>query len=183
MGNDKSNHLPEGTKIGHLKVLYRARSGKSYYYHCECDCGSTTNVDATKLEQRKQTACLCKGKFLEIGKTYDRLTVRERVGRGFYRCDCACGKKNVIVQTSDVLSGNIRSCGCANRPYNRNVRKDSSTGIRGVSINRKTGKYYVFIHQDGRNRYLGSFTDLEEARRVRIKAEKQMEQRVQKSQT
>lgn len=176
MEEKKENHLPEGTRIGHLTVKYRGRkkTGNSYFYHCECDCGSETDVDATKLEKRQQTACLCKGQFLEIGKTYGFLTVRKRIRRGIYACDCACGKKDVIVSTSDILKGSVKSCGCAGRPYNRKPRKDSTTGIRGVSINRKTGRYYAFIRKNGKNKYLGNFELPEEAKEARIKAEKEM---------
>lgn len=171
MEKKTDKHIKPGEKKGHLKVLYRGRRGKSYFYHCQCDCGSFTDVDATQLEQGHQTSCLCKGQYLEIGKKYDRLTVRRRIKRGVYECDCECGKTNVIVRTSDVLRG-MRSCGCAGRPYNRKVRKNSSTGIRGVTFNKSTNRYSAYIFHDGKNKYLGSFKELEEARKAREDAEK-----------
>lgn len=169
-----TNHLVKDEKIGHLTVLSRYRKGKKYFYHCQCDCGSFTEVEASQLEHKKQTTCLCKGQYLEIGKTYDRLTVKKRIRRGIYECDCACGKKNVRVNTSDVLTGRIRSCGCANQPYNRKVRKDSSTGIKGVTRHRTTGKYSAFICSNGKNRYLGSFTDIKDAKQAREEAENEL---------
>ena len=164
-------HLAKGDRVGHLKVLYRGRKGKSYFYHCKCDCGSYTDVDATALERREQTSCLCKGRYLEVGMTYGFLTVKERIKRGIYRCECDCGKKDVIVGTSEVLTGRIKSCGCSYQPYNRKVRKDSRTGIRGVTKRKKTGKYVVYIAVGGKNRYLGSFDERESAGKLRKEAE------------
>lgn len=174
-----NNHIKAGEKIGQLKVIYRYRKGKKYYYHCECDCGSTTNVEASQLEHRRQTTCLCKGQFLEIGKTYDRLTVRKRIRRGVYECDCACGKSGIHVTTADILKHNVRSCGCASEPFNRKVRKDSSTGIRGVSIHNASGKYTAYIGKNGKNHYLGIFSDKKDAQQARENAEKELQQEKQ----
>ena len=52
-----------------------------------------------------------------IGKTYERLTVKESL---YYKgnhttkmlCDCSCGKENLKVIASQLLSGKTRSCGC-----------------------------------------------------------------------
>lgn len=167
-------HLKTGTRIGHLTVKYRYPKGNKYYYHCECDCGSVTNVESSRLEHQKQLSCLCRGQYLEVGKTYDRLTVRKRLKRGVYECDCACGKKGFITTTSDVLSGRVRGCGCTNEPYNRKIRKDNTTGIRGVTYNNKTGKYLAYIANDGKNKYLGSFSDPAEARIARETAENEL---------
>lgn len=173
MGKKGKNHIAPGEKRGHLKIINRYRKGASYYYHCECDCGSITEVDATQLEQGRQTSCMCKGQYLEVGKKYDFLTVKRRIKRGWYECDCECGKKNIIVKTSDILHG-MRSCGCASRPYNRKVRKNSSTGIRGVTRNQTTGKYVAYIYVNGKNKYLGAFKDPEEAKAVREEAEEKL---------
>lgn len=174
-----NNHIEAGEKIGHLKVIYRYRKGKKYYYHCECDCGSTTNVEASQLEHRRQTTCLCKGRYLEIGKTYDRLTVRKRIRRGIYECDCACGKTGIRVTTSDVLQHSVRSCGCASEPHNRKVRKDNTTGIRGVSIHNASGKYAAYIGKNGKNQYLGMYKTIEEAQKARDDAEIELQREKQ----
>lgn len=173
---DRTNkHLAPDTKVGHLTVKERLRRGKNYYYRCTCDCGNIVNVDASKLEKKEQTNCRCRGNYLEIGKIYDLLTVKKRIRAGIYKCECKCGNP-VTVRTSDVLLGRVHSCGCSIKPYNRKIRKDSSTGVRGVSINRRSGKYTAFIYQDGKNRYLGAFTDIEDALKARLDAEEHMKE-------
>lgn len=56
------------------------------------------------------------------GKTYGRLTVVAEVsdrntalGRTQWRCECTCGVM-VVVVTSDLTTGRVKSCGCGHRP-------------------------------------------------------------------
>ena len=56
------------------------------------------------------------------GKTFGRLKVVKYLGRcyvsesfnNFWAVTCSCGAKDVVVQTSDLMSGRTRSCGCFN---------------------------------------------------------------------
>lgn len=172
---EKTKQLLPGERIGHLKVISRERKGRRYYYHCKCDCGSETNIGTEKLEQGKQTACLCKGKYLKLNRTYGSLTVKKRLKRGIYECDCSCGR-TITVTTSDVLSEKVQSCGCGRKPYNRKTRKDSTTGVKGVVINKRNHKFSAFISKKGKNRYLGTFETIEEAKKAREKAENEMKE-------
>lgn len=181
MPRNETNHLKKGTRVGHLEVVYRGKRNSSYFYHCKCDCGSLTNVAASVLEHREQTSCMCRGSFLNVGQTYEKLTVKERISRGIYRCDCACGKKDITVLAVDVLRKNVTSCGCNQKPYNRKVRKDSSTGIRGVSVDRKRGKYRAYICINGKNKYLGTFDCPEKAKHARELAEADMRKKDQQN--
>ena len=53
---------------------------------------------------------------------FDNLTVKSYVGErphnnvakvGHWKCECTCGKA-VIIPSSDLISGNAKSCGCNN---------------------------------------------------------------------
>lgn len=49
-----------------------------------------------------------------IGQTFNRLTVRSVAwtGRAWATCDCACGKRGVVIRLTAVTSGKTQSCGC-----------------------------------------------------------------------
>lgn len=59
------------------------------------------------------------GRFYDadlIGKRFGKLTVMERNGinnqrRALWKCACSCGNE-VTVSTSNLKSGNTKSCGC-----------------------------------------------------------------------
>ena len=57
---------------------------------------------------------------------------------------------------------------------NSRLRVTNKTGVKGVWFNKKIGNYQVFIRADGRRLYLGSFYSLDDAIKVRLKAEKEM---------
>jgi hypothetical protein len=50
---------------------------------------------------------------------------------------------------------------------NRKVRRDNTSGVSGVQLNKKTKKWMSFISIDGVSEYLGSFPTFEEAVEVR----------------
>lgn len=171
----EKEHLKQGATVGHLHIQNRFRKKKTYYYHCQCDCGAEVDVEASRLERRLQTSCRCKGVYLEVGKTYGHLTIKKRLKRGLYEAECSCG--NIIqVNTYEILHGDRTSCGCGNLPYRRKTRKDNQTGVRGVSINHRTGRFIAYIRIQGKNRYLGSYSTIHEATAVRKDAEYQLQQ-------
>jgi hypothetical protein len=54
---------------------------------------------------------------------------------------------------------------------NKRVRWDSLTGVRGVTLNRNTGKYVVQIYVDGKTKRVGTFGKLDDAAKARKEAE------------
>lgn len=66
---------------------------------------------------------------------------------------------------------NLRPATYAQNNRNMSLRKDNPTGIRGVTICRKNGKFLPRIRVDGRQIYLGRFDDLDIAASVRHAAE------------
>lgn len=55
---------------------------------------------------------------------------------------------------------------------NKRVRKDSPTGVRGVVLNTRTGKYVAQIYSMGKTKRIGTFETLNEALDARQVAEK-----------
>lgn len=71
----------------------------------------------------------------DLTGTFSRLTIRERVldieslrpvgfyqaRLSWYRCDCACGAKDLLIMRQHLVSGNTRSCGCLRRENAKRV--------------------------------------------------------------
>lgn len=62
---------------------------------------------------------------------------------------------------------NLRDATNAQNKCNQNVRADSETGIKGVSQDKRTGRYRAYIGIDGKRRSLGFFASKEEAAEAR----------------
>lgn len=59
---------------------------------------------------------------------------------------------------------NLRLCTSSQNKHNTKVRKDSSTGYRGIYYNTKYNKYYVQIKPPNAKRiFVGAFSNLSEA--------------------
>lgn len=68
---------------------------------------------------------------------------------------------------------NLRICTRAENNQNLNgARKHSQTGIRNVSIDKKTGKFSVRVGVGGKSLYLGTFNTVSEATEVAENARK-----------
>lgn len=167
---------------------YELRNGTSK------SCGHAKVKHSNETKYKKTDA-----KF--IGKTFGELTVIERVndtGRAKYRCKCSCGKE-AIVLSSNLRRGFQKTCGDpihvtdehkANfvKAGKENIEdkqvegtnlfcltskptKRSTTGVRGVYYNKKTGTYKATINFQKKYIYLGTFKTLDEARKAREAAE------------
>ena len=118
----------------------------------------------------------------------DSLTIKDKVyGR---KCRCDCGKET-IARTSNLRNGNTRSCGCfalesiskahasmrrIEHTYLNLVEKDTpyknnKTGVRGVCM--VGGLYRAYICFNGKQRSLGKYKTLEQAKSARKAAEEE----------
>ncbi|WP_353949186.1 hypothetical protein ABNN70_06590 [Sporolactobacillus sp. Y61] len=133
------------------------------------------------------------------GKRFGRLTVLHRSDKhhksqnnAVWTCSCDCGN-TIDVLSKYLLNGETKSCGCwksdhgrwlrayEEKRYRKNgvyvpllrskVRADSSTGVKGVSLIRESGKYRASLTIRGKRHYLGEFKRLEDAARARKAAE------------
>jgi len=58
--------------------------------------------------------------------------------------------------------------------YNQRPRNDNTTGVRGISLRKDTGKYVAYISVNKKRKVLGNFETLEEAIVARNAAEKEL---------
>lgn len=127
-------------------------------------------------------------------KKNNRLTVlkksdkRTTDGSVFWECICDCGNK-ILVPSKSLTSGNTKSCGClnldrVNQPHphivegtsissikNKSIFCTNTTGVRGVSFNKRSGLYRAYIGFKGKTYYLGYFKSVDEAKKARLLAE------------
>lgn len=112
----------KGMKFGELKVLSYdedAKNEKKYSrWICECSCGKILTVRGTSLRNGKAKDChgVVHSKF--VGKRFGKLVVQPDFRKGKYHrqylCKCDCGN-SVYIDSSSLLNGNTKSCGCINR--------------------------------------------------------------------
>lgn len=200
------NHIKDltGQRFGRLVALERLpeKSGSSYLWRCQCDCGNFVNVSASALIAGNKKSCGClktiKGKmrFIDItGQKFGRLTALEptdkRVGGSVvWKCRCDCGNETEVSYNS-LVQGNVQSCGCLKSESEgpakylhyidgtcvenlklQKLRRDNKSGCTGVSAYR--GKWRAVITFKGKTYFLGNFEDKEEAIRIRKEAEKNL---------
>ena len=67
---------------------------------------------------------------------------------------------------------NLREATPSENMANQKVRSDSTSGIKGVSYDKKRNMWYVYIDIDKKRKHLGRFETLEEAAAARLAAEK-----------
>ena len=119
-----------GLAFGRLTVTGRSptdRSVKRVSWTCACTCGNLVTVEGESLRVGDTRSCGCLHKEARniivrskvpnlAGRTFDRLLVVERTskkhdGRFTWLCQCSCGTQAHLT-TSQLISGNTRSCGC-----------------------------------------------------------------------
>jgi len=170
---------------------------------CRCDCGNTCTVSSSNLTGGRTTSCGCK-KYNDLtGQKIGRLTVLERsdqyATRGqrtvqLWKCRCDCG--TITYKATDVLTNDaISMCqDCAARYGIQKAREKAGftggtqltkiinptttsgncSGVRGVYLDSKTGRYRARIKLQGKLHNLGSYHTLEEA----IEARRAGEERI-----
>lgn len=139
-----------------------------------------------------------------IGQKFGKLTPIKSLSyknRAVYLCRCDCG--NIVkVNRSELLPGKTKSCGCIKKENSKKLMdkiqqdglkaihkasidgtnlyslkqktsKNSTTGIKGVSYT-KSGKYRAYINLKRKQKHLGVFDTLEEAKKAREEAEKEI---------
>jgi hypothetical protein len=70
--------------------------------------------------------------------------------------------------------GNCRWATPKAQARNIRVQKNNLTGVKGVGFNKASGKYWARIMTDGKSKLIGYFSQLEDARQARLKAETEL---------
>ena len=71
---------------------------------------------------------------------------------------------------ADNRLSNLRAATASQNRYNMPKYKNNTSGIKGVSFNRKAGKWRAFISADGVKKYLGEYHTKEAAASARASA-------------
>ena len=138
-------------KFGKLIALERAPKRNDRYtrWICQCECGNLVEVRTDYLRNGHTTSCGCiKEKFFReldlIGQQFGRLKVLDNLPGGKKKCQCECG--NIIeVETSNLTSGNTKSCGCLQKD------RTSEASLKNL-IGQRYGKLTV-IERASNNRF------------------------------
>lgn len=90
-----------------------------------------------------------------------------------YIMDCP---KNKIIDhidgnPSNCVKSNMRICTKSQNNKNHRLSKNNTSGYTGVHYNKRAEKYEAFIYHDSKRVYLGCYSTLEEAVKVRKEAE------------
>ena len=160
-------------------------------------CGHNVGKDTTRRQYAETDKKV-------LGEKFGRLKAVKRVGNqglSRYLCECDCGNK-ATVKGSDLISGKVSSCGCVRKESSARsmekimvegheklreafvggtniyslkskLSKSSTTGVKGVS-KLKNGKYRAYINLRRKQKYLGVFDTLEDAKEARLEAEKKL---------
>lgn len=170
---------------------------------CECECGNICEVTTSNLTQGHTTSCGCVRLRDLTNMHIDNLTVLERsdkyTTRGnrkvrLWKCRCDCG--SITYKATDTLTDKRKnSCKeCAAKQAALTAKKcagfvdgtqmskiksatassNNTTGVRGVYLDKKTGKYRALIKFKGVRHHLGYFDDIEEAAKARRVAENEI---------
>lgn len=170
---------------------------------CRCDCGTEKTVLGSNLKRGTTVSCGCKRRNDLTGQKIGKLTVLERSdqygSRGkrqtqLWKCQCECGA--ITYKATDTLTNpSISMCKtCAGVYAAENARanagfeagtqlskikdrqdsSDNLSGVRGVYLDTKTGRYRARLKFQGKLYNLGSFTRLEDAEKARRRAEEEI---------
>lgn len=135
---------------------------------------------------------------IKKGQRYGRWTVLEvRTGDSHVTCQCDCGAIKEVYRPN-LLNDKTRSCGCLSREVAKenivdieriqeqysydgtridkiknieSKQKNNTSGVRGVSFMKNKGKYRAYINLRGKQKHLGIFEALGEAKEARKAAE------------
>ena len=132
-----------GQTFTYLTVIERAENSPSggTRWRCKCKCGNEVIAWSKSLLDGNSKSCGCYAHETAsklntknlIGQKFGKLTVlnkthhknRQNKNIVYWICQCECG--NIVeVQTGNLKSGNVKSCGCYRNELLHQVRKTSS---------------------------------------------------------
>lgn len=170
---------------------------------CRCDCGTEKIILGSNLRRGSTVSCGCKHKNDLTGRKIGKLTVIKRSdkygSRGerqtqLWECRCDCGV-TTYKATDTLTNPDLSMCqACASehaitkaranlgfeggtqisKIRKRSQISDNLSGVRGVYLDRKTGKYRARLKFRGKLYDFGSYTCLEDAVKARRRGEEEI---------
>lgn len=133
-----------GNTYGELTVIQEFSDTNKKKCVCQCSCGKVVEKIRGDVKSGNTSSCGCLKKRLAqerytkdlTGQRFGKLVVKELVkdyefatsDGAYWLCQCDCGGDK-IAHRKDLASGNIKSCGCAKREYQR-TQAESLIGRR-----------------------------------------------------
>lgn len=168
---------------------------------CDCDCGNACVVTSYALRKRNQQSCGCGKIKDVAGQRFGSLVVLKRSDRYvmvsgqtrkyLWECRCDCGA--TVYRLSEKLQSD-KNCACKtcmgkastsamtelagfvegtqlSKIAVQKANANSSSGVRGVRFNRRSGKWRATLRFQRKDYYLGEYTNIEDAIKARQRAE------------
>ena len=167
---------------------------------CDCDCGNSCVVNSYALRKKNQQSCGCAKINDIIGQRFGHLIVLKRSDqyvmlsdrkKYLWECRCDCGA--TVYRLSEKLKQGIQ-CACKtcmgkaaaiamtenagfvegtqlSKLSTTKANANSSSGVRGVFFNRRSGKWRATLKFQGLDHYLGEYIKIEDAIKARQRAE------------
>lgn len=167
---------------------------------CDCDCGNSCVVNSYALRKKNQQSCGCQKIKDIVGQRFGHLIVLKRSDqyvmlsdrkKYLWECRCDCGA--TVYRLSEKLRQGIQ-CACKTcmgkaaatamtenagfvegtqlcKLSTTKANANSSSGIRGVFFNRRSGKWRATLKFQGLDHYLGEYIKIEDAIKARQRAE------------
>lgn len=170
---------------------------------CQCDCGNTHEVTTGDLNSGNTTNCGC-GKSPDLsGQTFGKITVirrsdnKRKHGNKMvveWECLCDCGNK-VFRTTGQLTNKKVRMCAeCSHQNSVEHAFKGAgfeqgtqvtkikemklstanTSGCRGVHWQKNKKKWEASIRFKGKLKYLGAYSNFEDAVKARHRAEEEI---------
>lgn len=137
-----------GQRFGKLTALYRTNEQKnsSYIWVCQCDCGKETKVSSNALLSGNSRSCGCK-RVESIKKTMEA--------------------HGTVTDHLHLIDGT-----CIEKLEYKKLKKNNTSGYTGVQA--RGNKWVAVITFKKKAYYLGSYSELEDAIKVRRQAEERI---------
>ena len=130
-----------GRRFGQLVVIgvgEKTHDGRKRW-KCKCDCGAETLVITGNLTTGHTKSCGCRIESVRndlTGRRFDMLEVISYAGRDnrnkpLWTCKCDCGN-TTVVNSSALVTGNTKSCGCLRLLGNNTIHRMSYTRLYSI---------------------------------------------------
>lgn len=190
-----------GKKFGSITVIELIEEKDKYGYFqckCKCDCGNEIITTLSRVKLGRVISCGCSRKGIReyedlTGFKFGNLTAMKRseleLGRTYWICKCDCGNESKV-RADSLKDGSVISCGCSSSKNlkkgadagryegtkihlisERKISSNNTSGITGVSWDRRRRKWTANIGFKGKNIFLGAYEHKESAIKARKEAE------------
>jgi hypothetical protein len=144
-----------GQKLGRLLILEKTNKrtkSRGVIWKCQCECGNIIEIGSPSLKNKLTQSCGClrKEKAKEIGKKTHVKNFKD------YHQDIFKFKTNIPCIQS------------------KNLNKNNISGTTGVTWAKSHSKWRASIMFQNKNYFLGYFTNIKDATKVRKIAEKRL---------